>query len=456
MNRHIININGKTFVFYLKGKRLDVFMYKNGPQKVDFTTFKNPNQTKELLTKGIIEMFKREMIINIKNKRYSSLESLEKDFLEKISSIENPEVKDILKNIKSNKDYTDAMKELTTTLQNEIDNVEEKKELIEKKLDIDLKELFERNGITEYEISPSKKSTLIVYKGKSGIPHTIINNNPNMSIYDVVVKNLQFDYANTENIEKEIDKQAQNIIETEGKHTYTENETVDGKNIEGYLEEIKDYILKNRSDIKKVYGIKPSNNALDSALILESDKGFEPIIVTRENNGNLKINFPNKKQVNKDETTTNLKQDAKKDTTEKYLNKISNESEIDNIITKLNENKFIKEEEKDNLKTKLSNIYSKINADDKLTDEDNKIISLITETDLYNKIIYQIPEIKDVCDEIIKSQDNVQIKEQETNKVKKIEPPKDKNAFIELTLVTFLSGLISGLFVYSFFKTFIK
>ena len=65
MNRHIININGKTFVFYLKGRRLDVFMYKNGPQKVDFTTFKNKNEAKKFLSLGIIEMFKREILENI-------------------------------------------------------------------------------------------------------------------------------------------------------------------------------------------------------------------------------------------------------------------------------------------------------------------------------------------------------------------------------------------------------
>ena len=81
--------------------------------------------------------------------------------------------------------------------------------------------------------------------------------------------------------------------------------------------------------------------------------------------------------------------------------------------------------------------------------EEKLVIQL--SSDLYDKIIYQTPSLKDILDEIIKSytpKTNVK----ENDKVKKIEPPKDKNAFIELTLVTFISGLISGLFVYAFFK----
>ena len=202
MNRHIININGKTFVFYLKGRRLDVFMYKNGPQKVDFTAFKNKNEAKEFLSLGIIEMFKREILENIKNNKYTSIESMEKDFKEKFNTVENRDIKRYLENIKDNKKYIETLNFLKTELQKNVDNVDEKKDMIEKTAYLDLKELFEKNGIFEYEINPSKSYTLIVYKDKDGIPHTVINNNPNMPIYDIIVKSLQFDYANKANIQR--------------------------------------------------------------------------------------------------------------------------------------------------------------------------------------------------------------------------------------------------------------
>lgn len=450
MNRHIININGKTFVFYLKGRRLDVFMYKNGPQKVDFTTFKNKNEAKKFLSLGIIEMFKREILENIKNNKYTSIEIMEKDFKEKFNTVENRDIKRYLENIKDNKKYIETLNFLKTELQKNIDNVDEKKDMIEKNTDLDLKELFEKNGIFEYEINPSKSYTLIVYKDKNGIPHTVINNNPNIPIYDIIVKSLQFDYANKENIQREIDTQIKDTMEREAKFTYTKNETVDSDKMDDTLNEIKSYVLNTRSDITKVYGIKPSDNKIDGALILETDKGFEPIVVSRENNGSLKVEFPNKKEVSKKDTSTTTKEDTEKENVEDELNKISNEIEIECITSKLNENETITDKERQNLENSIKNIYQKLSSDEHLEPSEEKLVIQLS-SDLYDKIIYQIPSLKDILDEIIKSytpKTNVK----ENDKVKKIEPPKDKNAFIELTLVTFISGLISGLFVYAFFK----
>ncbi|MBR2840343.1 MAG: hypothetical protein IKF01_00565 [Bacilli bacterium] len=450
MNRHIININGKTFVFYLKGRRLDVFMYKNGPQKVDFTTFKNKNEAKKFLSLGIIEMFKREILENIKNNKYTSIESMEKDFKEKFNTVENRDIKRYLENIKDNKKYIETLNFLKTELQKNIDNVDEKKDMIEKNTDLDLKELFEKNGIFEYEINPSKSYTLIVYKDKNGIPHTVINNNPNIPIYDIIVKSLQFDYANKENIQREIDTQIKDTMEREAKFTYTKNETVDSDKMDDTLNEIKSYVLNTRSDITKVYGIKPSDNKIDGALILETDKGFEPIVVSRENNGSLKVEFPNKKEVSKKDTSTTTKEDTEKENVEDELNKISNEIEIECITSKLNENETITDKERQNLENSIKNIYQKLSSDEHLEPSEEKLVIQLS-SDLYDKIIYQTPSLKDILDEIIKSytpKTNVK----ENDKVKKIEPPKDKNAFIELTLVTFISGLISGLFVYAFFK----
>ena len=450
MNRHIININGKTFVFYLKGRRLDVFMYKNGPQKVDFTAFKNKNEAKEFLSLGIIEMFKREILENIKNNKYTSIESMEKDFKEKFNTVENRDIKRYLENIKDNKKYIETLNFLKTELQKNVDNVDEKKDMIEKTAYLDLKELFEKNGIFEYEINPSKSYTLIVYKDKDGIPHTVINNNPNMPIYDIIVKSLQFDYANKANIQREIDAQIKDTMEREAKFTYTKNETVDSDKMDETLNEIKSYVLNTRSDITKVYGIKPSDNKIDGALILETDKGFEPIVVSRENNGSLKVEFPNKKEVSKKDTSTTIKEDTEKENVEDELNKISNEIEIESITSKLNENESIMEEERQNLENSIKNIYQKLSSDEHLEPAEEKLTDQIS-SDLYDKIIYQIPSLKDILDEIIKSYTK-ETDVKENDKVKKIEPPKDKNAFIELTLVTFISGVISGLFVYAFFK----
>lgn len=454
MNKHIVNINGHTFVFFLKGRRLDVFMYNKGiPQKIDFRDFKYQNKIKENLHRGILQMFKSEILADIRNKKINSFDEVKNELKRRLDSIDNKEIKDIIKESSSTDEYREVLKYLDEAIKKQAENLDVKKEMIEASLDIDLRELFERNGISEYEISPSKHSTLIVYKGKNGIPHTIINNNPNMTVYDVIVKNLQFDYIHSD---KELDSAISDVMEREGKLSFTQNKTVNVNNVESYMDEIINYIKKTRTDISKIYGVKPADDTIDGALLLETDKGLEPIIVTKNNYGKLSVDFPNKKAVDsKDIVTTEIKKDNTKNVTEERLNVISNDNQIRVIFKKLDNNGSIFEDEKNSLKTFITETFNKISGDDVLTEIENDFLVMLLETNLRDKIVYQIPEARDICDELINSYTENDNLEKTDDKVKKLEKQDEKNAFIELTVVTFISGLVTGLFVYAFFKMFI-
>ena len=63
-------------------------------------------------------------------------------------------------NFESFEEYKIMLKHLSDRF-NEM-NVEEKRELIENKVDVDLRTLFAENGIKEYEVSPSK--SVITYE----------------------------------------------------------------------------------------------------------------------------------------------------------------------------------------------------------------------------------------------------------------------------------------------------
>lgn len=427
MNKHIIQINGKTYIFYLKNSVLTLFEYVNGT--LEIVDIKND----KVAISGLLEIIKQEIEQKISKNEYKSLEEIKKDIDDKIGGINFMEAQNIMQslNFENSKEYDEALKYLYNRFEDQNKEIELKKEIIEENIDINLKELFEKHGISEYEVGTNK--SVITYM-KNGMPHTLSYSNLDSNIYDVIIQSIEFDKMHSE---EEIDAEIERVLETEKQFKFTENETVQTNELEDPMDEIKDYIRKEYN-IQQIYGIKSGDtNVMDGALLIDIGNGWEPIFVTKEN-GVLKVTFGNEKEINED-------------------GKVElNQAEIGNKELKKDVNAFTKEEQ-------LKEIYLKLQNGEQLTDEDKEIISFYRK-DEYN--FYQLSkEGQEICKEIFTITDDLEKENNpELNKdgnVKKLgewpkpTPKPEENAFAYIGLVTFLSGLITGIFVYAFFKLFI-
>lgn len=330
-------------------------------------------------------------------------------------------------NFESIEEYKQLIKNLSDSF-NEM-NVEEKRELIENQVDVDLRTLFAENGIKEYEVSPSK--SVITYE-KDGVVHTLVNTDPNTTIYDVIFKSIQFDKLNSR---EEIDREISRIIELERQHKYKENQTVDVNNLDDYKRQIADYLKKEYS-YTNIKGIEPEDNSvIDGGWIVElSDGNKIPIFATRNENGTLSITFGKEKQVNSQTTPETEMREIDNDT--KNI-----EGEID-IETK---------------KEQLKELYQKYIIDDEeLSEEDIKVIETYSNEEEFDKL----PEdVKEICQEILNTYNELNQEKDNTNsngRQYKIEPPKQSDSGMAYVgIVTFLSGVITGIFVYLFYRMFI-
>ena len=427
MNKHIIQINGKTYIFYLKNSVLTLFEYVNGT--LEIVDIKND----KVAISGLLEIIKKEIEEKISKNEYKSLEEIKKDIDDKIGGINFMEAQNIMQslNFENSKEYDEALKYLYNRFEDQNKEIELKKEIIEENIDINLKELFEKHGISEYEVGTNK--SVITYM-KNGMPHTLSYSNLDSNIYDVIIQSIEFDKMHSE---EEIDAEIERVLETEKQFKFTENETVQTNELEDPMDEIKDYIRKEYN-IQQIYGIKSGDtNVMDGALLIDVGNGWEPIFVTKEN-GVLKVTFGNEKEINED-------------------GKVElNQTETGNKELKKDVNAFTKEEQ-------LKEIYLKLQNGKQITDEDKEIIAFYRK-DEYN--FYQLSkEGQEICKEIFTITDDLEKENNpELNKegnVKKLgewpkpTPKTEENAFAYIGLVTFLSGLITGIFVYAFFKLFI-
>ena len=427
MNKHIIQINGKTYIFYLKNSVLTLFEYVNGT--LEIVDIKND----KVAISGLLEIIKQEIEQKISKNEYKSLEEIKKDIDDKIGGINFMEDQNIMQrlNFENSKEYDEALKYLYNRFEDQNKEIELKKEIIEENIDINLKELFEKHGISEYEVGTNK--SVITYM-KNGMPHTLSYSNLDSNIYDVIIQSIEFDKMHSE---EEIDAEIERVLETEKQFRFTENETIQTNELEDPMDEIKDYIRKEYN-IQQIYGIKSGDtNVMDGALLIDIGNGWEPIFVTKEN-GVLKVTFGNEKEINED-------------------GKVElNQTETGDKELKKDVNAFTKEEQ-------LKEIYLKLQNGKQITDEDKEIIAFYRK-DEYN--FYQLSkEGQEICKEIFTITDDLEKENNpELNKegnVKKLgewpkpTPKPEENAFAYIGLVTFLSGLITGIFVYAFFKLFI-
>ena len=218
---------------------------------------------------------------------------------------------------------------------------------------------------------------------------------------------------------------------------YQENQTVDVNNLDDYKKQIADYLKKEYS-YTNIKGIEPEDSTvIDGGWIVEQADGTKKLIfATRNENGTLSITFGEEKQVNSPKTPE----------TEK--------------ITIDNDTKNIEEEiDEETKKQQLVELHQKyIINDETLSEEDIKLI----ETYNNEEEFYKLPEeSREICQEILNAYNGlIEEKQNEKNpsngRQYRINPPKGNNSGMAYVgIVTFLSGVITGIFVYLFYRMFI-
>ena len=109
----------------------------------------------------------------------------------------------------------------------------------------------------------------------------------------------------------------------------------------------------------------------------------------------------------------------------------------------------------------LKNIYLKLQNEEELTDEEKEIIDFYRDEQNYYQLSTEgqelCKEIIEICDSLEKEK-NPELTNQNVKKLGEWPKPNrtDENAFAYIGIVTFLSGLITGMVVYEFFKLFVR
>ena len=434
MKDHYIEIDGRRYILTLRNSELFLFENKNG--KVEKINQNDIKDKRELINNSLRELLliiEEDINNKLKQGSFNSVDEITNEIKKRVGSINIPQLKTVMGDIdfESYEQYRLMLKHLSDRF-NEM-NIEEKKELIENQVDVDLRTLFAENGIKEYEVSPSK--SVITYE-KDGTVHTLINTDSNTTIYDQIFKSIQFDKLNS--IE-EIDREISRIIELERKNKYGENKTVDVNNLDNYKKQIADY-LKKEYNYTNIKGIEPEDsNVIDGGWIVELNDGNKiPIFAIKNENGTLSITFGKEKQVNSQSSP------------ETEMKQIDNDTK--NIEGEINNQ--TREEQ-------LLNLYRRfIHEGQELTDEDKKLLETYNQNE---EEFYKLPEsAREMAQEMLNTYNemNQKTNTNTTAKQYKIEPPKqtnkkDESGMAYVGIVTFLSGVITGIFVYLFYRMFI-
>ena len=415
MTKHYVEINGKTYIFVFKENQLLLFEIINGkPQKV------NTNELKD----------KNEMI---QNSLTGMLKIIEEDIKDRVGCINITQLNMLVReiNFETNEEYKTMLKHLSDKFI-EMD-LERKKQVVEQQIDVDLRTLFAENGIKEYEISPSK--SVITYE-KDGIIHTLNNTDPNSTIYDVVLKSINLDKMNSR---EELDNEISRIMDLESQHKYQKNRTVSFNELEDYKQNIAEFLQKEYG-YTNIKGIEPEDsNIIDGGWIAELNDGNKiPIFAIRNENGLISVTLGREKQIDSiDEPSTQAKQiDKDSKTIEKEINSQTREEQ-------------------------LTEIYKKLFNEEELTEEEKEIIEIYRNNEEeFNKLS---KEAREMCKEIIEIYDKMQMEKyperyatnEKVLKLGEMPKPTDESGTIYIGVVTFLSGLITGIFVFMFFKMFL-
>ena len=434
MTKHYVEINGKTYIFVFKENQLLLFEIINGkPQKVNTNELKDKNEMIQNSLTGMLKIIEEDINKKIETGKYNSLNEVTKDIKDRVGCINITQLNMLVReiNFETNEEYKTMLKHLSDKFI-EMD-LERKKQVVEQQIDVDLRTLFAENGIKEYEISPSK--SVITYE-KDGIIHTLNNTDPNSTIYDVVLKSINLDKMNSR---EELDNEISRIMDLESQHKYQKNRTVSFNELEDYKQNIAEFLQKEYG-YTNIKGIEPEDsNIIDGGWIAELNDGNKiPIFAIRNENGLISVTLGREKQIDSiDEPSTQAKEiDKDSKTIEKEIDSQTREEQ-------------------------LTEIYKKLFNEEELTEEEKEIIEIYRNNEEeFNKLS---KEAREMCKEIIEIYDKMQMEKyperyatnEKVLKLGEMPKPTDESGTIYIGVVTFLSGLITGIFVFMFFKMFL-
>ncbi len=439
MEKHYIQIGGKQFILAFKDNNLSLFEYTNGQMKLlNPNNINQGNAVVQVVLSELVKEVGKGINKKLKDGEYANLSEATNDIQKKIGSINMPQLNSKVKDLhlETNEDYKLLLNNLETTFTKL--ELEQKKQMVENSIDVDLRTLFAENGITEYEVSQSK--SVVTYM-KDGMPHTLNNTDPSKTIYEVVLQSLQFDKMNSR---EEIDNEIARIMKIESEYKYENNTTLresefKSDDFESYTEEIAKY-LKDNYNINEVYGIKPASNSyLDGGLLVNIGNGWQPVFVTKGDDGVLSVTFGKEKQIDNNHNVE--ANDATIGTNE------SLKEDLD-YMTKTNQ---------------LKNIYLKLLQEEELTEEETQVLdSYKNDESLFNNLKQ---EDREICMQALELYENI-LREKyperfiTTNEgpVKKLgEMPTykdDQRGVVYIGIITFICGFISGINLFIFLKLF--
>ena len=433
MKNHYIEVDGKKYILTLRNNELYLFENKDGKiEKVNQDEIKDKNEMIQNILKELLITIEEDINNKLKQGTYKNIDEITDEIKKRVGSINISQLNTIMRNenFETFEEYKMMLKHISDRF-DEMD-IENKKQLIENQVDVDLRTLFAENGIREYEVSPSK--SVITYE-RDGVVHTLINTDSNTTIYDQIFKSIEFDKMTSR---EEIDREISRIIDLEREYKYSENETVDYNNLDDYKKEIADY-LKKEYGYTNIKGINPEDSSvIDGGWIVELNDGNKiPIFAIRNENGTLQVTFGKEKQVSSSETPE------------------TETRQIDNATKKIE-----KEIDSQTKEQQLLELYQKfIIEGEELTEEGKTLLETYNNNE---EEFYKLPqEVRDICQEMLnvynemnKSKEN----ENTNGRQYKLEPPKNKleqSGMVYVGIVTFLSGVITGIFVYLFYRMFI-
>lgn len=414
--KRIVFINNNLFILDFRGGKVNVFTYEDKLKRVNLK--KEPQYQKDVTT-ALILSFKKDILNKIKNGEYKNINDIKSDLL---SYLKKTQIDGLDDDFENNLDFIKTVNELNYEFEKANVDVEQKEEIIEETLKVNLRTLFQSHGINEFKIDDTKSA--VIYE-KDGIPHVLTHTNPNANIYEMVLRSLEFDKLHSkEELDAEIDKSFESEKDRFNNHDTRRTYEILNKNIM----DITDYLRKNY-DIKEIFDVMPSNdNTIGESLLVDYGKGWQLLTIQRDNNGVIKAaNFGTRKDLDNEKNVTPAIQDIKTETISDDLSNEARDNQIKEILIKLYGNEDLSSEDK-----QVINYYS---------DEQN-FYTLSKEA---REMFLQITEI-------YKSHDKEVYDDEKVEKVYKLEMPKkeDNSAFTKLTVVTFLSGLLSGALVYMF------
>ena len=410
--KRIVFINNNLFILDFRGGKVIVFTYEDKLKRVDLK--KEPQYQKDVTT-SLILSFKKDILNKIKNGEYKNINDIKNDLL---SYLKKNQIDGLDDDFENNLDFIKTVNELNHEFEKANTDVEQKEEIIEETLNVNLRTLFQSHGINEFKIDDTKSA--VIYE-KDGIPHVLTHTNPNANIYEMVLRSLEFDKLHSkEELDEQIDRSFESEKDRFNNHNTRRTYEISDKNIM----DITDYLRKNYG-INKIFDVMPSNdNTIGESLLIDCGKGWQLLTIQRDINGVITAaNFGTRKDLDNEKNVTPAIQDIKTETISDELSNKAKDNQIKEILMKLYGNEDLSREDE-----YVINYYS---------DEQN----FYTLSEEAMKMFLQIKDIYKGHEEVYNDE-----------KVYKKEMPKkeDKNAFIELTIVTFLSGLLSGALVYMF------